>query len=44
MRLEGNKKFVYGLAREGARAREYEDALLWLKDSGLIRKISRVSG
>lgn len=39
-----NKKFVYGLAREGARAREYEDALLWLKDSGLIRKISRVSG
>jgi len=39
-----NKKFVYGLAREGARAREYEDALLWLKDSGLIRKTGRVSG
>ena len=39
-----NKKFVYGLAKEGARAREYEDALLWLKDSGLIRKISLVSG
>ncbi|MCD7714960.1 MAG: AAA family ATPase [Lachnospiraceae bacterium] len=39
-----NKKFVYGLAREGARTREYEDALLWLKDSGLIRKIGRVSG
>ncbi|MCD8110603.1 MAG: AAA family ATPase [Clostridiales bacterium] len=39
-----NKKFVYGLAREGARAREYEDALLWLKDSGLIRKAGRVSG
>lgn len=33
-----NKKFVYGLAKEGARAREYEDALLWLKDSGMIRK------
>lgn len=39
-----NKKFVYGLAREGARAREYEDALLWMRDSGLIRKIGRVSG
>lgn len=33
-----NKKFVYGLAKEGARAREYKDALLWLKDSGMIRK------
>lgn len=39
-----NKKFVYGLAREGARAREYEDALLWMRDSGLIRRIGRVSG
>lgn len=39
-----NKKFVYGLAKEGARAREYEDALLWLKDSGMIRKVGRVSG
>ena len=39
-----NKKFVYGLAREGARAREYEDALLWLKDSGIIRKVGLVTG
>lgn len=31
-----NKKFVYGLVREGARAREYEEALLWLNDMGLI--------
>lgn len=38
-----NKKFVYGLIREGARAREYEDALLWLEDAGLIRKVSRVT-
>ena len=37
-----NKKFVYGLIREGARAREYEEALLWLQDSGLIRKVGRV--
>ena len=39
-----NKKFVYGLAREGARAREYEDALLWLKASGMIRRVGLVSG
>ncbi len=39
-----NKKFVYGLAREGARAREYEDALLWLKDSGMIRRVGLVNG
>lgn len=38
-----NKKFVYGLIREGARAREYEDALLWLQDSGLIRKVGCVT-
>lgn len=31
-----NKKFVYGLVRSGARAREYEDALLWLADAGEI--------
>lgn len=36
-----NKKFLYGLAKEGARAREYEDALMWLKDSGLIRQVYR---
>ncbi len=39
-----NKKFVYGLAKEGARAREYEDALLWLKDSGILRKVGLVKG
>lgn len=38
-----NKKFIYGLIREGARAREYEDALLWLFDSGLIRNVSRIT-
>lgn len=39
-----NKKFIYGLAKKGARAREYEDALLWLRDSGMIRRVGRVSG
>lgn len=38
-----NKKFIYGLVKEGARAREYEMAMIWLIDCGLIHKISRVS-
>ena len=38
-----NKKFVYGLVREGARAREYEEAMLWLLDSGLLRKVGRIT-
>jgi len=38
-----NKKFLFGLVKEGARAREYEDALLWLKDCGLIRQLYRVT-
>lgn len=29
--------------KEGARAREYEDALLWLLDSGLIRRVNRIT-
>ena len=37
------KKFVYGLIREGARAREYEAAIEWLCDAGLTRKVYRVS-
>lgn len=38
-----NKKFIYGLIKEGARAKEYELALLWLTDCGLIHKIHRVT-
>lgn len=38
-----NKKFIYGLVKEGARAREYEAALLWLEDYGLLHRIGRVS-
>ncbi|MFZ4724184.1 MAG: ATP-binding protein [Paludibacter sp.] len=34
-----NKKFVYQLAKPGARAREYEDALLWLHQAGLVYRI-----
>jgi len=38
-----NRKFVYGLVKEGARAREYEIAIAWLVDCGLVHKINRVS-
>ena len=38
-----NKKFIYGLVREGARAKEYETAIMWLSDCGLVHKISRVN-
>ncbi len=35
-----NRKFVYQLVRPGARAREYEDALTWLQNAGLIHKVN----
>ena len=38
-----NKKFIYGLIKEGARAREYELALSWLIDCGLVYLINRVN-
>ncbi|PZV84537.1 hypothetical protein CLV31_104188 [Algoriphagus aquaeductus] len=38
-----NKKFIFGQLRQGARAKEFELAMEWLRDCGLIHKISRVS-
>jgi len=38
-----NKKFLYGLVREGGRAKEYETAIMWLIDCGLVHKVSRVN-
>nr|NQU92224.1 ATP-binding protein [Bacteroidota bacterium] len=38
-----NRKFIYGLIKEGSRAKEYEIALSWLVDCGLAYKIHRVS-
>ena len=38
-----SKKFVYGLIKDGARAKDYELAMLWLTDCGLVHKIHRVS-
>ena len=36
-----NKKFLYRVVKEGARAREYEDALQWLVDARLVHKVYR---
>lgn len=38
-----NKKFIYGLIREGARAKEYEEAMTWLIDVGLVYKVNRIN-
>ena len=38
-----NKKFLYGLVREGGRAKDFETAIMWLSDCGLIHKISRIT-
>lgn len=38
-----NKKFIYGLVREGARAKDYETAIMWLSDCGLVHRVSRVN-
>ena len=37
-----NRKFIYGVVKDGARAREYENSISWLKDTGLIRVVNRV--
>lgn len=38
-----NKKFFYGRVRQGARAKDYETAIMWLSDCGLVHKVSRVN-
>lgn len=38
-----NRKFIYKLVRTGARAKEYETALEWLREAGLIYKICDIS-
>ncbi|MCD7751272.1 MAG: ATP-binding protein [Lachnospiraceae bacterium] len=38
-----NKKFIFGMVREGARAKDFELAIQWLLDCGLIQKGYRVS-
>ena len=38
-----NKKFIYGAMKKGARAKEFEDAIQWLQDAGLVYRVPRVS-
>ncbi len=38
-----NRKFIYGVLKKGARAKDYEIAMTWLLDCGLIHKVNRVS-
>lgn len=38
-----NKKFIYSVVRDGARARDYEDAIEWLVQAGLFHKVYNVT-
>lgn len=38
-----NKKFIYGVIKEGSRARDFELAIQWLVDAGLLHKIYNIS-
>ena len=40
---KGNEKFIYGCIKEGARAREYEDAIEWLVSAGMLNRVYNVS-
>ena len=39
--FKDNKRFIYGALRQGARAKDFEIAIEWLVDSGLLYKVSR---
>lgn len=41
--VKENKKCMYGKIKQGARAKDFEIALNWLIDSGLVHKVSRVT-
>lgn len=38
-----NRKFIFGLVREGARAKDFDLAIEWLRDYGLVYKVHRIS-
>lgn len=37
-----NKKFIYGAVRKGSRAKDFEQAIQWLVDAGIVYKVSRI--
>ncbi len=38
-----NRKFVYKILRSGARSKDYEDALMWLEEAGMIYRVHNIS-
>jgi len=38
-----NKKFIYGQIKKGSRAKDFEMAINWLQDAGLVTKVNRVN-
>ena len=38
-----NKKFIYGMLKKGGRAKEFEDAIQWLVDAGLVFRVNRIN-
>lgn len=38
-----NKKFIFGAVKKGSRAADYEEAIQWLVDAGLIYRVERIS-
>lgn len=38
-----NRKFIYNIIKSGARSKDYEDALLWLEDAGMICRVFDIS-
>jgi predicted AAA+ superfamily ATPase len=42
--VKENKKFLFSMIRSGARSKDYEMALLWLEDAGLVKRVTRVNG
>ena len=38
-----NRKFIYKVVKTGARSKDYEDALLWLEDAGMIYRINNIT-
>lgn len=39
----GNRKFFFGKIKHGARSTDFENAIQWLCDSGLVHKVNRVN-
>ena len=37
-----NNKFIYGVIRQGARAKEYELSIAWLKDCGMVSRVNKI--